>query len=184
MTQKKLRIISSFLFLLAFLGFQIYKQYFPSKNVLSLQQKAIQPDTKTVVTKVVDGDTIDVLIKGTKEKIRVIGINTPETVDPRRPVECFGIEASNYAKSLLLNQTVILTSDPTQASKDKYGRLLRYVSLLDGTDFGLRMITNGYAYEYTYEIPYQRQDEYKKAQKDASEKSVGLWSSASCSGKK
>lgn len=184
MTQKKLRILSSFLLFLAFLGFQVYKQYYPSKDVLSAREKKQTLVSQTTVTKVIDGDTIEVLIDGQKQKVRVIGINTPETVDPRRPVECFGKEASDNAKSLLLNQTVKLESDPTQADKDKYGRLLRYMFLPDGTDFGLTMIKEGYAYEYTYDIPYKYQKEYKAAQKEAESGQKGLWSNTSCGGKK
>lgn len=184
MPQKKLHFFASFLLFLAFFGYQVYKQYNPSKNVLSVQEKKQTAISATTVVKVIDGDTLEVLIDGKKEKVRVIGINTPETVDPRRPVECFGKEASNHAKSLLSGQTVTLESDPTQDNKDKYGRLLRYVNLPDGTDFGLTMISEGYAYEYTYEVPYKYQTQYKKAQLEAEKGEKGLWSDASCSGKK
>lgn len=184
MSQKKLRFIASFLLFLAFFGYQVYKQYYPSKNVLSLQEKKQTDTAQTTVTKVIDGDTLEVLVDGKKEKVRVIGINTPETVDPRRPVECFGKEASSYAKSLLSNKTIKLESDTTQADKDKYGRLLRYVFLSDGTDFGMTMIKEGYAYEYTYDIPYKFQKEYKNAQKEAETGLRGLWSDTSCGGKK
>ena len=119
------------------------------------------------VVKVVDGDTIDVNINNQTKRIRVIGINTPEVVDPRKTVECFGKEASEKAKSILLGKKVRLEKDPTQGDIDKYGRLLRYVFLEDGTDFGLLMIKEGYAYEYTYNIPYKYQKQYKQAQKEA-----------------
>src|SRR3712207_834205 len=88
------------------------------------------------VVKVVDGDTLDVKNKeGITERLRLIGINTPETVDPRKPVECFGKEASNRAKTLLHGGTVTLEFDPTQDTRDKYGRLLAYVILPDGTNY-------------------------------------------------
>lgn len=184
MSQRKLRLITSSLLILAFFGYQIYKQYYPTKKVLSLQEQKQTAIAQTQVAKVIDGDTIEVLVNGKKEKVRVIGINTPETVDPRRPVECFGKEASSYAKSLFSDKTVKLESDPTQADRDKYGRLLRYVFLPDGTDFGLTMIKEGYAYEYTYDIPYKYQDEYKIAQKEAESLKKGLWSDTTCGGKK
>lgn len=184
MSQKKLHLIASFLLFLAFFGYQVYKQYNPSKNVLSVQEKKQSVVSVATVVKVIDGDTLEVLIDGKKEKVRVIGINTPETVDPRRPVECFGKESSDKAKSLLSGKSVRLEQDQTQDSIDKYGRLLRYVFLPDGTDFGLTMIREGYAYEYTYDLPYKFQEEYKKAQEEAESAGKGLWSESSCSGKK
>jgi len=132
------------------------------------------------VVKVVDGDTFDVNIDGQTKRIRVIGINTPEVVDPRKKVECFGKEASEKAKSILLGKKVNLERDPTQGDTDKYGRLLRYVFLEDGTDFGLLMIKQGYAYEYTHNFPYKYQNEYKKAQKQAEESKIGLWADNVC----
>lgn len=127
------------------------------------------------VVKVVDGDTIDVLIDGKTERIRLIGINTPETVDPRKPVECFGVEASNKAKELLTGKRVMLESDASQDERDKYGRLLRYVFLEDRTNFNLLMIKGGYAYEYTYNIPYKYQTEFKESQRQAEINKSGLW---------
>jgi len=127
------------------------------------------------VTNVVDGDTIDVSIDGKVERLRLIGINTPETVDPRKPVECFGVEASQKAKSLLTGKKVYLENDITQGELDKYNRLLRYVFLEDGTSFNLMMIKEGYAYEYTYDIPYKYQTEFKNAQKEAMASKAGLW---------
>ena len=79
------------------------------------------------VVKIVDGDTIDVSIDGQTERIRFIGLNTPETVDPRKPVECFGQEASKKVNEVLSGREVLLKVDSTQGDRDKYGRLLRYV---------------------------------------------------------
>lgn len=125
--------------------------------------------------RVIDGDTFEVNVAGIAESVRVIGINTPETVDPRRPVECFGVEASNKTKAVLFGQAVRLEYDPTQGDRDKYGRLLRHVFLSDGTNFGLLMIKQGYAHEYTYAVPYKYQEEYKAAQDYARENLLGLW---------
>ena len=151
------------------------KSPLPAQNVLSSVTSS-----SSAVLKVVDGDTLDVNIDGVKTKIRVIGINTPETVDPRKSVECFGKEASDKAKSILTGQSVALKNDPTQSDADKYGRFLRYIALPDGSDYGLKMIKEGYAYEYTYDIPYQRQNEYKAAQKEAENDKVGLWADGIC----
>ena len=117
------------------------------------------------VSRVVDGDTIDVSIDGKVKRLRLIGINTPETVDPRKLVECFGVEASNKAKTLLTGKKVSLEGDGSQGELDKYNRLLRYVFLEDGTNINLLMIKEGYAYEYTYNLPYKYQTEFKNAQK-------------------
>ncbi len=136
------------------------------------------------VTKVVDGDTIRVSINGESKTVRLIGVNTPETVDPRREVECFGKEASNRAKEVFTDKTVFLESDPSQGNTDKYDRLLRYMWLEDGTSFNKQMIAEGYAYEYTYDLPYKYQSDYKRAQIEARELKKGLWSDETCRGVK
>lgn len=135
---------------------------------------------QATVTKIIDGDTLDVTLNGKKEKIRVLGINTPETVDPRREVECFGREASMRAKEILLNQSVRLENDISQSDRDRYGRLLRYVFLPQEIDYGLKMIQEGFAYEYTYDNAYKYQAVYKKAQEVASQNKVGLWRDGVC----
>lgn len=134
------------------------------------------------VTKVIDGDTIDVQLGKKTERIRMIGTDTPETVDPRKPVQCFGKEASARTKALLLGKPVKLVADPTQGDRDKYGRLLRYI-VADGLNFNKRLIVEGYAYEYTYNIPYKHQAEFKKAQKAAQTAKKGLWATTACAGK-
>lgn len=133
-----------------------------------------------VVSSVIDGDTIQVVIDDKKETIRLIGIDSPETVDPRKPVQCFGKEASAKAKSLLSGKSVRLEAEPTQGERDKYQRLLRYVLLENGTNFNKLMISEGYAHEYTYNIPYKYQSEFKQAQKEAEENKRGLWADNAC----
>jgi micrococcal nuclease len=132
-----------------------------------------------LVTKVVDGDTLTIDKIGT---IRLIGINTPETVDPRKTVECFGKEASDKAKELLSNKKVYLEYDESQGKTDKYNRTLAYVFREDGLHFNAEMIKTGYAYEYTYDKPYKYQNDFKQAQKEAQNKQAGLWSVNTCSG--
>lgn len=134
------------------------------------------------VAKVIDGDTIDVNIDGKVERLRLIGIDTPETVDPRKPVQCFGKEASSKAKDLLEGKKVRLESDTSQDNRDKYNRLLRYVYLEDGTSYNKLIIAEGYAHEYTYNVPYKYQAEYKQAQKEAESAQKGLWSPSTCAG--
>lgn len=132
------------------------------------------------VVKVIDGDTIAVEIDGKTETIRLIGINTPETVDPRKPVECFGVEASDKAKEILTGKSVRLEADSVVGERGKYGRLLRYIFLEDGTSFNKMMIDEGYAYEYTYNSSYKYQDEFKQAEKEAREAKRGLWADGVC----
>lgn len=132
------------------------------------------------VLKVIDGDTINVSINGKSETLRLIGIDTPETVDPRKPVQCFGREASNKAKEILSGKKVFLESDPTQGERDKYNRLLRYVFLEDGTFYNKFMISDGFAHEYTYNLPYKYQKEFKKAQTEAMNNKKGLWADNAC----
>lgn len=132
------------------------------------------------VLHVVDGDTLDIDMDGTKTRLRLIGINTPETVDPRRPVECFGKEASAKAKELLEGKMVSIEYDPSQDKYDKYGRLLVYVYLPDGSFFNERMIREGYAHEYTYRFPYKYQREFKQAENEARAAHRGLWREGVC----
>lgn len=147
-------------------------------------QSKTKPNPLYAVSKVTDGDTLEVTIDGKAEKIRLIGIDTPETVDPRKTVECYGKEASDKAKALLSGKKVRLEADKTQGDKDKYNRLLRYVFLEDGTNFNLLMIKEGYATEYTYSTPYKYQVEFKQAQRTASDTDKGLWSPDTCNGTK
>lgn len=149
------------------------------KNVKIIDAKTVTNKLYKVI-KVVDGDTLSLSINGQTETIRLIGINTPETVDPRKPVECFGKQASDKAKSLLSGQEVALETDPSQGERDKYGRLLGYIFLSDGTFFNKLMIQEGYAYEYTYNVPYKYQVEFKQVAQEAKLAKRGLWADDAC----
>jgi len=121
------------------------------------------------VVRVVDGDTIE--IEG-GEKVRYIGIDTPETVDPRKPVQCFGIEASKKNKELVEGKMVRLEKDITD--RDKYRRLLRYIYVGD-TFINLELVKQGFAYSYSYPPDIKYQDQFVKAQQEAREEKRGLW---------
>jgi micrococcal nuclease len=133
------------------------------------------------VVRVVDGDTIAVEIDGANITVRLLGIDTPETVDPRKPVQCFGKEASDETKSLLTGKTVRLGFDSSQGTPcavgtcDAYGRTLAYVFLPDGTDINETLIAQGFAREYTYDRPYAYQAEFQEAEARAREAKLGLW---------
>lgn len=133
------------------------------------------------VTKVVDGDTIKVLLpSGETETVRLIGINTPETKDPRRPVECFGKEASAKAQELMEEKIITLEEDKSQGDRDRYGRLLRYVFNQDSSNINQQLIKEGYAYEYTYNNPYRYQEDFQEAERQAQEGEKGLWGEDEC----
>ncbi len=152
---------------------------------IGLPKKSINTvGTYYKVDRVVDGDTIKVVMGDTVESVRLIGINTPETVDPRRTVECFGKEASTRMKELASGQIVRLEYDETQGYRDTYGRILAYVYLEDGQMLNRKMIAEGYAYEYTYLTPYMYQKEFRQLQTLAKGGEKGLWASDSCNGKK
>jgi micrococcal nuclease len=149
----------------------------PISYISDFQVQGVQIEKEELfkVTKIVDGDTIKVDDHGEIMTIRLIGIDTPETVDPRKPVQCFGQEATNKMKELIEGKFVSLKPDDTQDDQDRYGRFLRYVFLENGTNVNLEMIRQGFAYEYTYKIPYIYQSEFKAAQEYATDNSLGLW---------
>lgn len=133
------------------------------------------------VVSVTDGDTFKVSINGKVEIVRIVGIDTPETVDPRRPVQCFGKEASDHLKDLLSGAEVSLEVDPTQSDRDRYSRLLRFVFLADGRDVGLHMIKEGYAQSVSYgSQPHKYAESYLQAQTLAQNLSKGLWNESAC----
>lgn len=148
-----------------------------------LGQQSPSATNSALVTKVVDGDTVRIALNNKTETIRLIGINTPETVDPRREVECYGKEASNRTKELLTGKQVILESDISQDTRDRYGRLLVYV-WADGININKQLIADGFAYEYTYETPYKYQPEFKEAQRLAQNAKKGLWADNTCRGER
>lgn len=131
------------------------------------------------VSRVVDGDTIHVQRNGADVTVRLIGIDTPETVKPNSPVECFGPEASEFATSLLDGAMVTLEGDPSQSPMDKYGRTLAYVWVdLAGSQrlFNLDAVLGGYAREATYAGPYAWQGALRRAEALAKSEDRGRWS--------
>lgn len=137
---------------------------------------------RAAVLRVVDGDTVDVELDGRRERVRLIGIDTPESVDPRRPAECYGVEASANAKALLEGQAVFLEEDPSQDTRDVNGRLLRFVWLADGRMVNLEQIRGGFAFEYTFDRPYRYRDVFREVQQDARGAGAGLWAVSTCNG--
>jgi micrococcal nuclease len=145
-------------------------------TVMPERLPAQEPLSETVfVDRVVDGDTIVVVVQNaTKLYVRLIGVDTPESVSPKKGVECFGVNASDFLKSYLSYKTVVIRSDLSQDDKDRYGRLLRYV-IYNDTNVNALLIGEGYGREYTYRVPYQFQQQFKLLEQHAREQSKGLW---------
>ncbi len=129
------------------------------------------------VTRVIDGDTIEVEIGGEQKKVRLIGIDTPETVDPRRAVGCFGKEASDETKRVLESKQVSLEKDVSET--DKFGRSLRYVylklddeTILFVNDY---LVRQGFAHALTFPPDIKYSQRFVEAQKEARESLRGLW---------
>lgn len=154
-------------------------EYKECHNIEDETNQAAEESTTTKVVEITDGDTIK--IEG-DEKVRLVGIDTPETKDPRKTVECFGQEASDYLKSLIDQKEVELKKDNTSDDRDKYDRLIRYVYLND-EDINAKMIEDGYAYAYT-EFSFDKSEEYTNIENEARENNRGLWSEDTCNGER
>jgi endonuclease YncB( thermonuclease family) len=123
---------------------------------------------KGTVTHVVDGDTIDVrLMSGKTERVRLIGIDTPESG------ACWSTQATAATRRLAQGKRVTLVGDATQDTRDRYGRLLAYVWLPGGKDLGFQLVSGGHAKVYIYNRPFKRLSAYENG--EAVGKSKGLW---------
>jgi endonuclease YncB( thermonuclease family) len=121
------------------------------------------------VSRVVDGDTVDVrLTSGRTERIRLIGIDTPERG------ECDAAKATAYARSLAQGRAAVLQGDTTQAKRDRYGRLLAY-AWIGGHDLGQQQLARGLAKVYVYDRPFQRLAGYQQAERAGKTRADGIW---------
>ena len=136
--------------------------------------EADEPRELREVARVIDGDTL-VLDGG--ERVRLIGVDTPETVHPNKPVERFGKEASAFTRRQADGKKVRLEYDPGTGRKDRYGRTLAYIYMPDGTLLNLEIIRRGYGHAYT-RFPFSRMDEFRAAEREAREAGRGLWADA------
>ncbi len=142
-------------------------------NIVGVQ--TIGNDTRTTgyCERVVDGDTIEVSVNGVVYKVRYIGIDTPETVDPRRPVGYFGKEASAKNTELVLGKVVRMEKDISDM--DKYGRYLRYV-YVDDLMINKELVRLGYAKVSTYPPDVKYVTVFLNAEREARDNKRGLWS--------
>lgn len=161
------------------------KKVEPKKEIKKVEPTTNNTFDEAKVIRVVDGDTIHVLFNGQKYKIRMIGVDTPETVHPNKPVEYYGKEASNFTKKSLSNKTVYLQKDVSET--DKYGRLLRYIWLsrpssnepseeeIINNMYNAILVKEGYAQAYTYQPDSKYSNLFTRLQRDAREHNTGLW---------
>jgi len=128
------------------------------------------------VVRVVDGDTI---VVSPNEKVRLIGVDTPETVHPKKSVACFGKEAKQFTRDAVEGKTIRLAMDKVNSKrqhKDKYHRTLAYAYLDDGTMLNRELIRQGYAHAYT-RFQFRYLVEFRELERQARSQTVGLWSS-------
>lgn len=161
-------ILLGFVVILAAFGIEQETIKIPSKET------TVNTSQHQVIT-VIDGDTLIVNTPEGQEKVRLIGIDTPEVDPSRTKPECYGTEASARTKELIAGKIVTLTSDPSQGEYDEYGRLLSYVLLEDGSILNHILVAEGYAREFTYNTPYRYQKEFQAAEVTAKQNSLGLW---------
>lgn len=151
--------------------------------VISVLQQNGSINTKAVVnnqpglysvSRFVDGDTIAVNMNGKTEKVRFIGVDTPETHKPNTPVQCYGPAAAAFTKNSLTGKKFRLVSDSQSTDRDRYDRLLRYVVLTDGTNLNQKLIEQGYGFYYPY-FPFTKSGEFAASQALAQQASRGVW---------
>ena len=150
-------------------------QHFGWLNVLGQTVQSSQPGLYHV-SEFVDGDTIKVDMNGSTETVRFIGVDTPETHDPRKAVQCYGQAAASFTKNLIGSNDVRLEADPESTNRDRYDRLLRYIYLPDGRLVNAKIIKQGYGFYYPY-FPFSKADEFHQDELAAQTQNRGLWSS-------
>lgn len=178
MTPKNKKLLFIFIgILILFIGVGIGLQlgkiiYTPDKNFSEIKKTSEPADVSVAkVVRVIDGDTIE--IEG-GEKVRYIGIDAPETVEPGKSVQCFGREATAKNKELVEGKTVRLKKDLTD--RDKYNRLLRYV-FVGGNLINAELVQLGFARAWAYPPDLKYQDQINAAQQAAQKSRSGLWAS-------
>lgn len=170
--QKIIRIASSILLAITLILLQHYG-FIPGQEPV---EESIQNHTPGLykVVKFDDGDTIAVDMEGKKETIRFIGVDTPETHDPRKPVQCFGKEASAFTKQTIGDSRVRLEADRLSGNRDRYDRLLRFVYLPNGQLLNQTLIEEGYGFAITG-FPHTKMESFVNSEADAKSKQRGLW---------
>lgn len=168
---RRTRSAAALIFILLISVLSWASQRYPSKFAWLVEEL---PAGTYKVVEFADGDTIQVDMNGRAETIRFIGVDTPETQDPRKAVQCFGKAASDFTKNLIGHSPVRLEADPLSTNRDRYNRLLRYVYLPDGRLVQAEIIKEGYGFAYT-SFPFTMSDEFQLYQMQARKQGKGLW---------
>lgn len=143
--------------------------------IVGCTQKSETEVSEGTVIEVIDGDTVDLSIAGSRQRVRLIGIDTPETKHPTKPVECYGPEATSFTESLLARGTKIRIERDLEA-RDTYGRLLVYLyRVSDNLFINLELVLQGYAHVLTIEPNLAHLDKFVAASRDAHSNNRGLW---------
>lgn len=158
---------------LLIIGGALLAQHYGWFGAAVQQAEQAQPGLYTV-TRFTDGDTLSVDMNGTTEKVRMIGVDTPETHKPNSPVQCYGPAAAAFTKNLIGIQKVRLEADPENTNRDRYDRLLRYVYLPDGRLVQKELISQGYGFAYI-QFPFSKKAEFVAAERQAETGNKGLW---------
>lgn len=166
---RKFRQTSTVISFVVVLIFSIFRVWQSTTDSRIKGEQIYEEFEKAYVERVVDGDTL-VLEGG--QRLRYIGIDTPETVHPHKDVECFGLEASEYNKQLVEGKLVYLESDIQDT--DRYGRLLRYV-WIDEEMVNEILVREGYAFASSFPPNVKYQEKFNLLQKEARELEIGLW---------
>ncbi len=146
-----------------------------NKAIPKFEKLDLSDSTAYSITRVVDGDTIIANIDGKDTTIRLIGVDTPETVHPSKSVQYYGKEASNFTKNLLQGEKVYLVTDPQQGKTDRYGRTLAYVYRAPGGLFvNAEIIRQGYGHAYG-RYPFKYLEEFRRLEKFSRDAEKGLW---------
>ncbi|WP_436853759.1 thermonuclease NucI [Staphylococcus caeli] len=174
-SKKTMTSIVVIIVVLGVLAFQFINHSGPFQNSTTDTSSGPEDTEKVHVERVVDGDTL--VAKNTQNeqlKVRLIGVDTPETVKPNTPVQPYGKEASDYSKKHLTNKDVYLEYD--KEKEDRYGRTLAYVWLDDKTMFNEQLVKNGLAREKYFSPNGKYREVFKQAEQNAKNKHLNIWS--------
>jgi micrococcal nuclease len=140
------------------------------------------PEGSARITRIVDGDTVEVAMQGSRHRVRLLGIDTPETVHPTKPVECFGPEASAALADLIPEGSVVRLERDTEL-RDRFGRLLLYLWNEDDTFVNEAMVANGFAETLHIAPNGAYRADLDAAQAEARGQGRGLWSACATPGR-
>jgi len=143
--------------------------------VALVADRRAEADEQATVVRVIDGDTVEVFLPHGLDKVRLIGVDTPElNRNKRKPVEYFAKEATEFTRRTVLGKPVRLAGEAGQPDRDRYNRLLRYVFLENGTCLNADIIRQGYGHAYV-KYPFARMEEFRVYEREARAAGRGLW---------